>query len=140
MSNSQGLGRTLSIDFNTAIDHLTEALKTEGFGVLTNIDIQAIMVNKIGTEMKRYRILGTCNPPLAHRAITAEPSIGLLLPCSEVVRETGDRVRVEFMDPSAVLGWVDDDGVGASRQRFVSVWCVFGTVWGHDNHRNEKLR
>ena len=94
-----------------ARERIIEALSDQGFGVLTEIDVAATLKAKLGEDIAPYLILGACNPPLAHRAITAEPSIGALLPCNVVLREEGAEVIVDFMDPESVLTLVDRPGI-----------------------------
>lgn len=108
-----GFGRTLNLSVEDAITRVTEALKVEGFGVLTSIDVQATLKAKLGIEQAPYVILGACNPPLAHRAISADPNVGLLLPCNIVVRALPDvdqqpRSRVEAADPVSMMSIVEN--------------------------------
>ena len=107
-----GFHTELELPFDKAVGAVTEALKTEGFGVLSDIDIQAAMKEKLGVDMPPYRILGACNPPLAHKALQAEPDIGLLLPCNVIVRQTGEaRVSVGFVDPQTMVSLTGSEKV-----------------------------
>ena len=107
-----GFGKIVELGFDDAIEKVTRELAKEGFGVLTEIDVQTTLKKKLDVDMRPYRILGACNPGLANQAITAVPEIGLLLPCNVLVREDDEnRVHVSFMDPGAVLGLVDDPRV-----------------------------
>jgi len=106
-------GTTIKATEEEAVEKVTNALKDEGFGVLTEINVKNVMKAKIDVDMNPYRILGACNPHLARQAIEAEPDIGLLLPCNVLVRDEGNGdVFVGFMDPNAVLTLVDKPEVG----------------------------
>jgi len=98
-------GRTVrsAVDFAQTVNRVREALAAQGFGVLTEIDVQETLKAKLGVDSQSYVILGACNPTLAHQALQVEPEIGLLLPCNVVVREDGDQVLVHALDPQVIV-------------------------------------
>ena len=98
----------LPVPYADAVERVVAALKAEGFGVLTEIDVQATLKQKLGADFRRYVILGACNPPLAHQALQANADVGLLLPCNVVVYEDGPGSVVAFADPVAMLAIIDD--------------------------------
>jgi len=99
-----GIRKNLSISFDQALAAVPEALKTEGFGILTEIDVQKTLDEKLQVKFRRYRILGACNPPLAHRALSAEIDAGVMLPCNVIVYEGDDgRAVVTAVDPMQTL-------------------------------------
>ncbi|MBZ0281586.1 MAG: DUF302 domain-containing protein [Anaerolineae bacterium] len=102
-----GLTTYLHTDYETALKRVTEALKAEGFGVLTEIDVKDTLKKKLDVDFRPYKILGACNPPLAHRALTAAPEVGLLLPCNVTVAQMEDgRIQVAIVDPLAMMSVV----------------------------------
>ena len=104
MNNRYGFGRTVALPFDTAVERTIASLAAEGFGILTEIDVQATLKKKLDLARPRLRILGACNPSLAAKAFDAEPSIGLLMPCNVVVREdAAGQVHVEMLDPIALF-------------------------------------
>ncbi|ORL35732.1 ABC transporter [Prescottella equi] len=106
-----GISTRLNTEFDDAIARTRAALQEQGFGVLTEIDMQATLKAKIGAEMERYIILGACNPQLAHRAVGVDRQIGLLLPCNVVVRSDGDGVIVEAMNPALMVAVTEEPGL-----------------------------
>ena len=110
--------KEISLNFEEAITRVTEELKKEGFGVLTEIDVKATLKKKLDTDFRNYRILGACNPPLAHRALRAEPHIGLMLPCNVVVQENENgQTIISAIDPVASMQAVENDSLGEVAQQ-----------------------
>lgn len=106
-NTSLGLNVVLETDFQTAQERVTAALKAEGFGVLTEIDVQATLKQKLNADFHPYKILGACNPPLAHRALLAAPEVGLLLPCNVTLSQiAAGRVQISLIDPLAMMSVV----------------------------------
>ena len=105
--------KTLDLSFDEAISRVTDELKKEGFGVLTEIDVKATLKKKLDVDFRNYRILGACNPPLAHQALQAEPHIGLMLPCNVVVQEgENGQTIVSAIDPVASMQAVENESLG----------------------------
>ena len=125
-----GFGTNLNLPYDEAVQRVKDALKVEGFGVLSEIDVRKTMREKLGDEMESYIILGACNPPLAHRALEQELDIGLLLPCNVVVRAAGTGSRVDVADPQAMLGIVGNEQLNAvadeAKQRLQRVVAALG--------------
>jgi len=104
-STPTGIGKDVQMPFETALEKTQEALKKEGFGIVSRIDIRATLKEKLGVDFPAFVILGACNPPLAHRALTLEPEVGLLLPCNVVVRDVGvGKIRVEAINAGTMAG------------------------------------
>lgn len=104
MTMQLGFNVTLNSDFATALNQVTEALKVEGFGVLTEIDVQSTLKKKLDVDFRPYKILGACNPALAYRALSVMPEIGLLLPCNVTVAQSDNGlIEVSLVDPIAMM-------------------------------------
>ena len=111
MATDIGMRATLNLPYEQAVQKSTDALKAEGFGVLTQIDVKTTLKQKINADFRRYVILGACNPSLAHRALSANLNVGLLLPCNVTVYEEGDGSVVTAVDPVETLGVLKEDPV-----------------------------
>ena len=117
MPTSLGTTITLKTDYATALARVTDALKAEGFGVLTEIDVKETLKKKLGVDLTPYKILGACNPPLAYRALTIAPEVGLLLPCNVVVRQIEDGVtEVSLVDPLEMMTVIGNPALQAVAQ------------------------
>lgn len=112
------ISKTLDLDFDTAVSKISESLKKEGFGILTEIDMKETLKKKINVDFKKYRILGACNPPFAHKALTVEDKIGLMLPCNVVVIDQGNgKTEVAIIDPVTSMQAVENDNLkGIARE------------------------
>ena len=118
--------RTLAISFTEAVDRVTEELKNEGFGVLTEIDVKETLKKKLGVDFRPYKILGACNPPFAYQALQAEDKIGVMLPCNVIVQEIAEgEVEVAAMDPVGAMQVVESpqlqEVAGQVRAKLMSV-------------------
>ncbi len=120
-----GFQSILNLPYETALEKVTAALKAEGFGVLTNIDVKETMKKKLNADFRKYTILGACNPPLAYKALTARPDVGLLLPCNVIVYEDGNATLVNIIDPLSMTNFIQDPALESvaeeARQRLKRV-------------------
>ena len=108
---SYHFSKRLDVPFDTAVTHVIEGLKREGFGILSEIDVKSTLKNKLGENFRPYRILGACNPPLAFRALQLEDKIGTMLPCNVIVQEHHDGVEVSAVDPVASMQAIENTGL-----------------------------
>lgn len=102
----------LAMPLDAAVEHVTDALQKEGFGVLTEIDVRATLKKKLEVDFRPYVILGACNPPLAHKALQSEENIGLMLPCNVILQQKDDATEVAAIDPIASMAAIDNPGLG----------------------------
>ena len=112
-----GFTKEMDIPYEKVIEQVREALKKEGFGILTEIDVREKMKEKLGVDMKKYIILGACNPPNAYKAILAEENIGLMLPCNVIVYEKGSKTVLSVIRPTAAMQMVDNGNFKKSRRQ-----------------------
>lgn len=104
--------KTVSTGYDETLDAVTAALKAEGFGILTEIDVQATLKLKLNADVRKYKILGACNPPSAHKAIQIEENIGLMLPCNVVVQETdGGKIKVSVINPTVAMSAIGNQNL-----------------------------
>lgn len=131
VQQSYGFDVTLDQPFDVAVARTKAALKAEGFGVLTEIDVRETLKQKIGAEFERYLILGACNPNLAYRALQAEHDLGLLLPCNVIVHDHDGGTKVSIVDPAAMLGIVENPALhevaDEARERLQRVGAALAT-------------
>ena len=107
------ISKIVDYSFDDALIKVQDELKKEGFGVLTEIDVQATLKNKLNVDFRKYKILGACNPPFAHKAISAEDKIGILLPCNVIVQETQDnKIEIAIMNPIVAMQSVKNEKLG----------------------------
>lgn len=132
-TNEIGLSVKLNADFETVLIHVTEALKVEGFGVLTEIDVRETLKKKLDVDSPPYKILGACNPSLAHQALTISPQVGLLLPCNVTVRQLEDgNSKVSLVDPLVMLGVIANPGLkDVAEEARVRLWRVAAALKGN---------
>jgi len=108
------IARRIETGFDDAVSRVTAALKNEGFGVLTDIDVAATLKGKIGVEFRPYRILGACNPSLAHKALSAEDKVGVMLPCNVIVQAVeGGKIEIAAIDPRAAMERIGNPALSA---------------------------
>ena len=107
-----GFSKTVDLPYEKAIEKITEGLKKEGFGVLTEIDVKETLKKKLNVDFKKYKILGACNPPIAHKALLAEEELGLLLPCNVIVYEKEGKSVVSVFNPMIMMELVEKEVIG----------------------------